>query len=124
MRLAQYFGTDPMFWMHLQLAWDMHAAAKTSAPRPPLNRRVTASPPAPAARRGRPFRDLQILTLRNALRARARSVAGVTHLVTRDPMNDRCEALVLGIGNVLWADEGFGVRAVEALHAKYAFPRR
>lgn len=33
-----------------------------------------------------------------------------------------CEALVLGIGNVLWADEGFGVRAVEALHAAYAFP--
>jgi len=32
------------------------------------------------------------------------------------------EALVLGIGNVLWADEGFGVRAVEALHATYAFP--
>jgi hydrogenase maturation protease len=30
-------------------------------------------------------------------------------------------ALVLGIGNVLWADEGFGVRAVEALHATYAF---
>jgi hydrogenase maturation protease len=29
---------------------------------------------------------------------------------------------VLGIGNVLWADEGFGVRAVEALHAAYAFP--
>ena len=29
-------------------------------------------------------------------------------------------ALVLGIGNVLWADEGFGVRAVEALHAAYA----
>ncbi len=34
----------------------------------------------------------------------------------------RCEALVLGIGNVLWADEGFGVRAVEALNAAYAFP--
>lgn len=33
-----------------------------------------------------------------------------------------CEALVLGIGNLLWADEGFGVRAVEALHAAYAFP--
>lgn len=32
------------------------------------------------------------------------------------------EALVLGIGNVLWADEGFGVRAVEALHDAYAFP--
>lgn len=29
--------------------------------------------------------------------------------------------LVLGIGNVLWADEGFGVRAVEALHAQYEF---
>ena len=29
--------------------------------------------------------------------------------------------LVLGIGNVLWADEGFGVRAVEALHAGYEF---
>jgi len=31
-------------------------------------------------------------------------------------------ALVLGIGNVLWADEGFGVRAVEALHEACAFP--
>jgi len=30
--------------------------------------------------------------------------------------------LVLGIGNVLWADEGFGVRAVEALHAGWRFP--
>mgnify|MGYP003450115556 CR=1 FL=1 len=27
------------------------------------------------------------------------------------------DTLVLGIGNVLWADEGFGVRAVEALNA-------
>jgi hydrogenase maturation protease len=35
---------------------------------------------------------------------------------------DRREALVIGIGNVLWADEGFGVRAVEALHAAFAFP--
>jgi len=32
------------------------------------------------------------------------------------------ETLILGIGNVLWADEGFGVRAVEALHARYGFP--
>jgi len=32
------------------------------------------------------------------------------------------EVAVLGIGNLLWADEGFGVRAVEALHAAYAFP--
>src|SRR5271166_6485953 len=37
-------------------------------------------------------------------------------------MEYRCEALALGIGNLLWADEGFGVRAVEALHASYAFP--
>ncbi|MDH5288343.1 MAG: HyaD/HybD family hydrogenase maturation endopeptidase [Betaproteobacteria bacterium] len=36
--------------------------------------------------------------------------------------DERREALVIGIGNVLWADEGFGVRAVEALHAAYAFP--
>ncbi|MDR0247954.1 MAG: HyaD/HybD family hydrogenase maturation endopeptidase [Burkholderiales bacterium] len=32
--------------------------------------------------------------------------------------------LVLGVGNVLWADEGFGVRAVEALHAAYHFDER
>lgn len=28
--------------------------------------------------------------------------------------------LVLGIGNILWADEGFGTRAVEVFHSKYA----
>lgn len=33
-----------------------------------------------------------------------------------------CRALVLGIGNVLWADEGFGVRAVEALHERWQLP--
>lgn len=32
------------------------------------------------------------------------------------------KALVLGIGNLLWADEGFGIRAVEYLHAHYQFP--
>jgi hydrogenase maturation protease len=37
-------------------------------------------------------------------------------------MDGRVDALVLGIGNVLWADEGFGVRAVEALHAGWQFP--
>jgi hydrogenase maturation protease len=37
-------------------------------------------------------------------------------------MSDVRQALALGIGNVLWADEGFGIRAVEALHAAYAFP--
>ena len=30
--------------------------------------------------------------------------------------------LILGIGNLLWADEGFGVRAVEALNCDYEFP--
>ncbi len=29
------------------------------------------------------------------------------------------EVLVLGLGNILWADEGFGVRAVESFHATY-----
>jgi hydrogenase maturation protease len=30
--------------------------------------------------------------------------------------------LVLGIGNLLWADEGFGVRCVEALNEAWSFP--
>jgi hydrogenase maturation protease len=30
--------------------------------------------------------------------------------------------LVLGIGNLLWADEGFGVRAVEAFNARHVCP--
>jgi len=30
--------------------------------------------------------------------------------------------LVLGIGNLLWADEGFGVRCVEALNEAWQFP--
>lgn len=30
------------------------------------------------------------------------------------------EVLVMGIGNILWADEGFGVRAVEHYHEKFA----
>ena len=37
-------------------------------------------------------------------------------------MDERRAALVLGIGNLLWADEGFGVRAVEALNEAYEFP--
>ncbi len=32
------------------------------------------------------------------------------------------QVLVLGIGNVLWADEGFGVRCVEEMAHKWAFP--
>jgi len=35
---------------------------------------------------------------------------------------ERTPALVLGIGNLLWADEGFGVRCVEALHRRYQVP--
>lgn len=31
-------------------------------------------------------------------------------------------ALILGIGNLLWADEGFGVRVVETLNKRYVFP--
>jgi len=33
-----------------------------------------------------------------------------------------CRILVLGLGNVLWADEAFGVRAVEALAARRDWP--
>jgi hydrogenase maturation protease len=29
------------------------------------------------------------------------------------------KTLLLGIGNILWADEGFGVRTLEAFHASY-----
>jgi hydrogenase maturation protease len=31
------------------------------------------------------------------------------------------DTLILGIGNVLWADEGFGVRCVEVLNERYRF---
>jgi hydrogenase maturation protease len=37
-------------------------------------------------------------------------------------METSASALILGIGNVLWADEGFGVRAVEAMQRQYEFP--
>lgn len=40
-------------------------------------------------------------------------------------MAGTCDAepvLVLGIGNLLWADEGFGVRALEALHRDVELP--
>jgi hydrogenase maturation protease len=32
--------------------------------------------------------------------------------------------LILGIGNLLWGDEGFGVRAVQHLERHYGFPER
>lgn len=34
-------------------------------------------------------------------------------------MTLRPRTLVLGIGNILWADEGFGVRAIEAFHERF-----
>lgn len=39
-------------------------------------------------------------------------------------MADRVPAdtLILGVGNILWADEGFGVRALEHLAAKFTLP--
>jgi hydrogenase maturation protease len=37
-------------------------------------------------------------------------------------MGEHAKILVLGIGNLLWADEGWGVRVVEELHRRYAFP--
>ena len=30
-RLGMYFGNDAAFWMHLQVAWDMHAAMRRAA---------------------------------------------------------------------------------------------
>jgi hydrogenase maturation protease len=32
------------------------------------------------------------------------------------------DTLILGIGNILWADEGFGIRTIETLHERYTFP--
>jgi hydrogenase maturation protease len=34
------------------------------------------------------------------------------------------QTLVLGIGNLLWADEGFGVRTLHELDARYRFPEQ
>ncbi len=34
-RLGMYFGNDAAFWMHLQVAWDLHAATRDFiAPKP------------------------------------------------------------------------------------------
>ncbi len=37
-------------------------------------------------------------------------------------MGDARKITVLGIGNLLWADEGFGVRCVEALQQRFVLP--
>lgn len=36
--------------------------------------------------------------------------------------NESLQVLILGIGNVLWADEGFGVRTIEMLHRGFRLP--
>jgi hydrogenase maturation protease len=38
-----------------------------------------------------------------------------------DALDYASDALVLGIGNLLWADEGFGIRALETLHERWRF---
>lgn len=42
---------------------------------------------------------------------------------TSIPDGDPCayDTLILGIGNILWADEGYGIRAVETLNERYSF---
>ena len=47
--------------------------------------------------------------------------ATLTGLRKQGQETNMTKALVLGIGNVLWADEGFGVRCVEALAQSTAF---
>lgn len=37
-------------------------------------------------------------------------------------MSESKQILILGIGNLLWADEGFGVRVVETLQQRFEFP--
>lgn len=51
------------------------------------------------------------------------SALPVTDTVTPDDLETdyASDVLVLGIGNLLWADEGFGVRAVEHLHEGWRF---
>lgn len=41
---------------------------------------------------------------------------------TAETLDYHWDTLVLGIGNVLWADEGFGVRAVETFNSRYTLP--
>lgn len=42
-----------------------------------------------------------------------------THSPTTGPSAANATIVVLGIGNLLWADEGFGVRCIEALQQRY-----
>ncbi len=42
-------------------------------------------------------------------------------MTTMDETETKPNVLILGIGNLLWADEGFGVRAAQHLHQHYRF---
>ena len=46
-----------------------------------------------------------------------------THLTTFDDQlpENKNHIVILGIGNILWADEGFGVRCLEALQQAWSF---
>lgn len=44
-----------------------------------------------------------------------------TAIAATTDQSGETKVLILGIGNVLWADEGFGVRCVQALHRDYLF---
>ena len=37
-------------------------------------------------------------------------------------MDKKYKAVIMGVGNILWADEGFGNRAVEAFNKKWRTP--
>ena len=43
LRLASYFDNDPMFWIQLQVAWDMHAAVRGTRPRPMAPKKSSSS---------------------------------------------------------------------------------
>jgi hydrogenase maturation protease len=37
-------------------------------------------------------------------------------------MTTQQQVVIMGLGNILWADEGFGVRAAEKIYAEYDLP--
>jgi len=55
------------------------------------------------------------------VRAEGRGPRAEGAATTRPASSSALRVLVLGIGNILWADEGFGVRCVEAMAGAYRF---
>ena len=114
-----YFGNDAAFWMHLQVAWDMHAAVRE------VRASMRSSLKWFLRRIARPVRrNARCVDVAQYAPCRCGRYRSCNHWGNTMRMDARCEVLVLGIGNVLWADEGFGVRAVEALHAAVRVSRR